>query len=215
MLALKIRYPKHVYLLRGNHESRSVNARYGFYDECRSRYGSEPGLRLWNAFNRAFDCMPVAAVVNGDIFCTHGGLSPHLRNMGQIERIRRPVVVPKRGVMCDLLWADPAEHPAVHGWRPNVCRNKSYVFGPDRVSAFLNRFRFRLVVRAHQVRRVVKNYFLKSICLLLYSTLLYINKIQLKKSVGDGGGHCEVDGIDSILILRLKAIEPLLSLKIF
>lgn len=150
LLALKTRYPEHVYLLRGNHECRAVNVRYGFYGECRSRYGLLPGRRLWRAFNRTFDCMPVAAVIGGLIFCTHGGLSPHLRHMGQIDRIQRPTAVPRRGVMCDLLWADP-DDGTTNGWRRNVRRNVSYVFGADIVAEFLYKFRLRLVVRAHQV----------------------------------------------------------------
>ncbi|VVC38655.1 Calcineurin-like phosphoesterase domain, ApaH type,Zinc finger C2H2-type,Zinc finger, RING/FYVE/PHD- [Cinara cedri] len=149
LLVLKTRYPENVYLLRGNHESRSVNVRYGFYGECRSRYGPLPGLQLWRAFNKTFDCMPVAAVIGGLIFCTHGGLSPHLRHMDQIDRIPRPTPVPKYGIMCDLLWADPARG-SCRGWRKNVRRNLSYEFGADRVIEFLNRFRFKLVVRAHQ-----------------------------------------------------------------
>lgn len=150
LLALKIRYPENVHLLRGNHECRAVNIKYGFYRECRSRYGLLTGTRLWRAFNRAFDCMPVAAVISGLIFCTHGGLSPDLQHMAQIDRIRRPTTVPRRGMLCDLLWSDPAAVP-IQGWRKNVRRNVSYVFGADRVADFLSRFRLQMVVRAHQV----------------------------------------------------------------
>ncbi|KAL4112183.1 hypothetical protein QTP88_016020 [Uroleucon formosanum] len=149
LLALKTRYPENVHLLRGNHECRTVNVRYGFYGECRSRFGLLTGTRLWRAFNRTFDCMPVAAVIGGLIFCTHGGLSPDLHHMAQINRIRRPATVPRSGVLCDLLWSDPAAGP-IQGWRKNVRRNVSYVFGADRVADFLSRFRFQLVVRAHQ-----------------------------------------------------------------
>ncbi|XP_027849331.2 uncharacterized protein LOC114128921 [Aphis gossypii] len=149
LLALKIRYPENVHLLRGNHECRAVNIRYGFYRECRSRYGLLTGTRLWRAFNRTFDCMPVAAVISGLIFCTHGGLSPDLQHMAQIDRIRRPTTVPRRGMLCDLLWSDPAAVP-IQGWRKNVRRNVSYVFGADRVADFLSRFRLQMVVRAHQ-----------------------------------------------------------------
>lgn len=64
-------------------------------------------VKVWKSFTDAFNCLPVAAVVDEKIFCCHGGLSPTLQSMEQIRRIKRPLDVPEQGILCDLLWSDP------------------------------------------------------------------------------------------------------------
>jgi serine/threonine-protein phosphatase PP1 catalytic subunit len=77
---------------------------YGFYDECKRRYS----VKLWKTFTDLFNCLPIgklfdshsrpvcntavnlvsltfiAAIIEGTIFCMHGGLSPELTDLKQV-----------------------------------------------------------------------------------------------------------------------------------
>jgi len=64
-------------------------------------------MKLWKSFIDCFNCMPVAALIEDKILCMHGGLSPDLTSVNQINEIVRPTDIPDVGLLCDLLWADP------------------------------------------------------------------------------------------------------------
>ncbi len=58
---------------------------------------------------QVFDCLPAAALVGGDIFCVHGGLSPRLTCPADVDSIKRPCkLLAERGdLLSDLTWSDP------------------------------------------------------------------------------------------------------------
>ena len=103
LLSYKIRYLTKFFLLRGNHESTELNKLYGFFDECKRRLT----IRAWKVITDTFNCLPVAAVVGGRIFCVHGGLSPQIKNLETINTIRRPLEILDNRIVSDILWADP------------------------------------------------------------------------------------------------------------
>ena len=58
---------------------------------------------------QGFDLLTVAALIDGQILCVHGGLSPDIRSLDQIRLIERNQEIPHKGAFCDLVWSDPEE----------------------------------------------------------------------------------------------------------
>lgn len=100
LLCLKIKYPGHITLLRGNHESRQISITYGFYEEIMRKYGN---TNPWRYFTEVFDYMSIAAIIEGKIFCIHGGLSPYISTIDQIRLINRKLEIPHEGAFCGNL----------------------------------------------------------------------------------------------------------------
>ena len=95
---------------------------YGFYDECLRKYGN---ANVWKYFTDLFDYLPLTALVDGQIFCLHGGLSPSIDTLDHIRALDRLQEVPHEGPMCDLLWSDPDDRG---GWGISP-RGAGYTFG--------------------------------------------------------------------------------------
>ena len=144
LLAYKIKFPKNIYLLRGNHESEMINRTYGFYDECKRRYN----LRIWKIFSDCFNWLPISALVDTRILCMHGGLSPDLQELNNIKQIVRPTEVPDKGLLCDLLWSDPEKD--AEDWAPNN-RGISVLFNENLIEKAIDELDIDLICRAHQV----------------------------------------------------------------
>lgn len=144
LLALKVRFPDKITLIRGNHESRQITQVYGFYDECLRKYGS---VSVWRHCTEIFDYLSLSALIDGRIFCVHGGLSPAINTLDQIRLIDRKQEVPHEGAMCDLLWSDPED---IDGWGVSP-RGAGYLFGSEVVTHFNSLNKVDLICRAHQL----------------------------------------------------------------
>jgi serine/threonine-protein phosphatase 4 catalytic subunit len=144
LLAIKVKYPERISLVRGNHESRQITQVYGFYDECLRKYGS---LNVWRYCTDIFDYLILAAVVENKIFCVHGGLSPNVKTLEDIQDLDRHQEVPHEGAMCDLMWSDPED---IEDWGLSA-RGAGYLFGHDAVRKFNRANDLELICRAHQL----------------------------------------------------------------
>lgn len=144
LLALKVRYPNRVTLIRGNHESRQITQVYGFYDECLRKYGS---VNVWKYCTEVFDLLCLAAIIDHKVFCVHGGLSPSINTLDQIRALTREQEVPHDGAMADLMWSDPED---IEGWGVSP-RGAGYLFGGDVVEKFNEVNSIDFIARAHQL----------------------------------------------------------------
>lgn len=117
---------------------------YGFYEECQQKYGN---ASVWKACCQVFDFLVLAAIVDGEILCVHGGLSPEIRTIDQIRVVARAQEIPHEGAFCDLVWSDPED---VETWAISP-RGAGWLFG-DKVATEFNHVNgLKLIARAHQL----------------------------------------------------------------
>ncbi|KAK0395218.1 hypothetical protein QR680_001179 [Steinernema hermaphroditum] len=177
LFCLFVRYPSHVTLLRGNHETRRVSHTYGFYQEVERKYG---GLAVWRDCCEAFDLMPFAALIDDRVLAIHGGLSPEVRTVDMMHELRRDMEVPNGGALCDLLWSDPDE--SIDGWGLST-RGAGFLFGKTPVDNFVEENSIDLICRSHQlVMEGFMECFDKKLCT-VWSAPNYTNRVENKACV--------------------------------
>ena len=162
LMALKIKFPNQIHLLRGNQEDRWINSVFGFQTELCERLRDDiDNPVIFTKFNDFFDFLPLAAIINDEVLCLHGGIGSSINSLSDIEKIQRPLEVihevtnADQQLVVDILWSDPTDSDIETGIQPNSTRDPTGVgnivkFGPDRVEEFLNSNNLTLILRAHE-----------------------------------------------------------------
>jgi protein phosphatase len=101
---LKAIWPDSVYVIRGNHEFSGLCSQCGFMAQVQSFFGS---TLFYNDAIQVFPDMPLAARIDDDILCVHGGIGPQMFNLQSIANIERPVADFGDTVIDSLVWSDP------------------------------------------------------------------------------------------------------------
>mmetsp|Transcript_34513 Transcript_34513/g.80540 ORF Transcript_34513/g.80540 Transcript_34513/m.80540 type:complete len:598 (+) Transcript_34513:32-1825(+) len=167
LLALKVSMPDRVWLVRGNHEDRTMNARYGFWEECHDRLGDTFGRKTFDLFQTTFDQLPIACLVANKILCVHGGVGDGRWDLNDLRAVRRPL---SQQELCstklrwvhNILWSDPIEDDReqrsqeagpVFGVHESPRNTTAVLFGWDVTKTFCAKNGINMVVRSHQSKK--------------------------------------------------------------
>jgi len=163
LFAMKVAMPQRIWLVRGNHEDRLMNDKYGFRDECLELLGDAVGQRLYSMFQATFTYLPLACCIGGRVLTVHGGLGDGIWNLQDLMRVPRPLdeqrlASPEFRWIQSILWSDPIEDShtdkraifGVHASPRGKCFKK---FGWNVTKTFCARNGLGLVVRSHQSKQ--------------------------------------------------------------
>lgn len=96
--------------------------------------------RVYEACIKSFCALPITALVDGRFFCVHGGISPELIVLSDLERMNRFQEPGGSGLLCDLLWSDPIanygheQEPTAHG--PGLAAGTTFLHNGTRGCSF-------------------------------------------------------------------------------
>ncbi|KAI1301256.1 Serine/threonine-protein phosphatase PP2A-like PPG1 [Halotydeus destructor] len=192
LFCMKLLAPGQFYLIRGNHEVRQLQKTFTFTRECEKKFGD---LEIWNSLNLVFDMMPLCAVIDGHIFCSHGGIPTTIQELSALG-IPRPLSDPEAmsPSAWEILWNDPINAnefsdyteqlrvtsgqqaiKVLGGFLGNTKRGTAYFFSQEAVESFLRTNGLSHIIRAHEVMNEGYRFFHQGKTATVFSSSRYCN----------------------------------------
>ena len=129
--------------------------------------------KLYDAFILAFDCLPIAAILNNTTFCIHGGLTPRLEYINDINvSIKRPIHDFEHNLLlADVIWSDPDR--SIRSLFIENPRGRGFLFNHDAVAQFLFRNSVKKLIRVHQCVKKGSHTQFDEMCVTVFSASSY------------------------------------------
>ena len=77
LMCYKIDNKHNFFMLRGCNDTIAMARSGRLYDDCLERFSQ----RAWSEVTEVLCSLPFAAIVDEQLFCVHGGISPSLKNL--------------------------------------------------------------------------------------------------------------------------------------
>ncbi|CAG2166359.1 unnamed protein product [Oppiella nova] len=215
ILCLKLLAPNKVVMLRGNHEVRDLQIHYSYQRECIRKYGEDFGKKVFEMTNRVFDRLPVCAVIDDAIFCSHGGIPCSSRLISKINEIKTDLKDPEHesAIAWEILWSDPIgaqqfietaellqiKPESTKGFLTNTKRGTAFLFAEDAANNFLQTNGLTHIVRAHEVPANGYTFHFGNKCVTVFSSSHYCGNNNLSACV-------HVDN-EKLRIIRLDTVN--------
>ena len=187
LFALKIKFPQFIYIIRGHHEDKNINAEYGLGQECIDRLSDDirDPLSIFANINKAFDLLPFGVLVDNNILMVHGGIGSSINSLDDIDCIKRPIEVVQNVSnneqlkVIDLLWSEYCDE--IDNIDANIERDKfkkGFIvkYGKNRLNKFLYENKINLLITAHQFVKGGFTTFNNDRLLIVFSATNYMNK---------------------------------------
>ncbi|CAI5448391.1 unnamed protein product [Caenorhabditis angaria] len=170
--------PDSNYIFLGDYVDRGRNT-YGFKDDIFNRITTGCEV-VYDDLIDMMNMMPLSGLIGKKILCMHGGISPHLTKLNDLQNCVAPFDGSNDGLEMDLLWADPMNNQ--EGFHPNL-RGASVSFGEDMVHKACEQLEIDLIVRAHQVVQDGYEFFAGRRCITIFSASNYCGQFDNNSAV--------------------------------
>ena len=153
LLALKIKYNGHFHLLRGNQEDIEISKLYGLADECKEKLMEDINQpnSIFQQLCNLFEYLPLAAVINNQIFCAHSGISKNGLYLKEIQRLTFPIKIKSCQIAKDLLWNTPNIYENTNFNKLFPIEYKPEQFNANSLDTLFNNNKLKLMIRSHDV----------------------------------------------------------------